>query len=56
MTSKSHKYTAVNKDGFEVDIIRSERMDDDPHPIQMSDEDDDFWVVHELLDKYLPQV
>jgi len=45
MTSKSQKYTAVNKDGFEVDIIRRERAGDDPHPIKLSDEDDDFWVV-----------
>jgi hypothetical protein len=27
---KSQKYTAVNKDGFEVDIIRRERADDEP--------------------------
>lgn len=27
---KSQKYTAVNKDGFEVDIIRRERAGDDP--------------------------
>ena len=45
MTSKSQKYTAVNKDGFEVDIIRRERAGDDPHPIKLSDEDDDFWVA-----------
>jgi hypothetical protein len=42
---KSQKYTAVNKDGFEVDIIRRERAGDDPHPIKLSDEDDDFLVV-----------
>jgi hypothetical protein len=42
---KSQKYTAVNKDGFEVDIIRRERVGDDPHPIKLSDEDEDFWVV-----------
>jgi hypothetical protein len=42
---KSQKYTAVNKDGFEVDIIRRERAGDDPHPIKRSDEDEDFWVV-----------
>ena len=42
---KSQKYTAVNKDGFEVDIIRRERADDHPHPIKLSDEDDDFWVA-----------
>lgn len=42
---KSQKYTAVNKDGFEVDIIRRERTGDDPHPIKLSEKDDDFWVV-----------
>lgn len=42
---KSQKYTAVNKDGFEVDIIRREREGDDPHPIKLSDEDEDFWVA-----------
>ena len=42
---KSQKYTAVNKDGFEVDIIHRERAGDDPHPIKLSAEDDDFWVV-----------
>ena len=42
---KSQKYTAVNKDGFEVDIIRRERAGNDPHPIKLSDEDEDFWVA-----------
>ena len=42
---QSQKYTAVNKDGFEVDIIRREQTDGDPHPIKLSDEDDDFWVA-----------
>jgi hypothetical protein len=51
----SQKYTAVNKDGFEVDIIRRERANDDPHPIRLSGEDDDFWAAQapraqELLD------
>lgn len=52
---QSQKYTAVNKDGFEVDIIRRERTQDDPHPIKLSDADEDFWVAqarraHVLLD------
>ena len=42
---KSQKYTAVNKDGFEVDIIRREQAGDDPHPIKLSDEDEYFWVA-----------
>ncbi len=42
---QSQKYTAVNKDGFEIDIIRREQTGDDPHPIKLSDEDEDFWVA-----------
>lgn len=52
---KSQKYTAVNKDGFEVDIIRREQVTGDPHPVRLSDDDEDFWVAQapraqELLD------
>ena len=52
---KSQKYTAVNKDGFEVDIIRRAAVDGDPHPVRLSDDEDDFWVAqapnaHLLLD------
>lgn len=39
------KYTAVNQDGFEVDIIRRMAQEDDPHPLRLSDDEDDFWVV-----------
>ena len=51
----SQKYTAVNKDGFEVDIIRREQANDDPHPVRLSDDEEDFWVAQapraqELLD------
>lgn len=38
-------YTARNQDGFEVDIIRRATKDADPHPLRMSDEEDDFWAV-----------
>jgi hypothetical protein len=38
---QSQKYTAVNKDGFEVDIIRREQVEDDPHPIKLSGADED---------------
>jgi len=51
----SQRYTAVNKDGFEVDIIRREQIADDPHPVRLSDDEEDFWVAQapraqELLD------
>jgi hypothetical protein len=39
------KYTAVNSKGFEVDILRREAIDNDPHPVRLSDDDDDFWVT-----------
>lgn len=56
---KSQKYTAVNKDGFEVDIIRREAVDGDPHPNlhtqRLSGDEGDFWMAqapnaHLLLD------
>lgn len=37
-------YTAKNKDGFEVDIIRRTAKDTDPHPLRMSDDGEDFWA------------
>lgn len=51
----TQKYTAVNKDGFEVDIIRRMKQADDPHPLRLSPHEDDFWAVQapraqELLD------
>ena len=42
---KSQKYTAVNKDGFTVDIICREQVEGDPHPIRLSEEEEDFWVA-----------
>lgn len=38
-------YTAVNQDGFEVDIIRRMKEAEDGHPVKLSDAEDDFWVV-----------
>lgn len=37
--------TAVNADGFEVDIIRRTVRDGDPHPLRMSDDESDIWAV-----------
>lgn len=43
---KDQNYTAVNSRGFEVDIIRREPKDGDPHPMRLTDdEDDEFYVV-----------
>ena len=37
--------TAVNDEGFEVDIIRRAASNGDPHPLRMSDDENDFWAV-----------
>jgi len=42
---KAQRYTAVSKDGFEVDILRREQRERDPHPVRLSADEDDFWVV-----------
>lgn len=51
----TQKYTAVNKDSFEVDILRRAKAPNDPHPGQLGDDENDFWVTQapraqELLD------
>jgi len=38
-------YTAVNSQGFEVDIIRREQEGDDPHPLRLSDDEDELYAV-----------
>lgn len=37
--------TAVNDDGFEIDLIRRLAVDGDPNPLPMSDREEDFWAV-----------
>lgn len=39
------RYTARNKEGFEVDVIRRNAGVADPHPMRMSEDEDDFWAV-----------
>lgn len=38
-------YTARNKDGFEVDVIRRMAGSTDPHPMCMSEAEEDFWAM-----------
>ena len=38
-------YTAVNADGFEIDVVRRTAKDGDPHPLRVSQHDEDFWAV-----------
>lgn len=42
---QDQRYTAANSKGFEVDILRREAIEDDPHPVRLSDDEDDFWVT-----------
>lgn len=42
---EDQRYTAVNKDGFEVDVIRRQAKDGDPHPLKMSHHEEDLWAV-----------
>lgn len=37
--------TAVNNEGFEVDLICRMAVDADPHPLKMSDAEEDLWAV-----------
>lgn len=39
------RHTAVNQDGFEVDIIRRMAKDGDPHTLRMSNHEVDLWAV-----------
>lgn len=38
-------YTAVNNHGFEVDVIRREAKDGDPHPLKLTDHEDEFYAI-----------
>ncbi len=38
-------YTVVNDAGFEVDVVRRIQAEDDPHPLRLSEDEDDLWPV-----------
>ena len=38
-------YTAVNAAGFEVDVVRREPKDLDPHPLNMTEDEDEIYAV-----------
>lgn len=38
-------YTAVNASGFEVDVVRREPKDLDPHPLDLTDDEDELYAV-----------
>lgn len=52
---EGERYSAVNDSGFAVDILRREVEEDDPHPLKLSDAEDEFWVVQARNAKKLLQ-
>lgn len=42
---KGQNETAINAKGFEVDFLRRQPVDGDPHPFRFSDDEDDLWPV-----------
>ncbi len=40
-----HNETAINSKGFEVDFLRRQPVDGDPHPFRFSSDEDDLWPV-----------
>lgn len=42
---KGQNETAINARGFEVDFLRSQPIDGDPHPFRFSDDEGDLWPV-----------
>lgn len=42
---QDQRYTAVNSKGFEVDFIRREAAEGDPHPLRLTDDEDDIWAA-----------
>jgi hypothetical protein len=42
---RDQKQTAINDAGFEVDVIRRQAKDQDPHPFRMSDDEEDLWAL-----------
>ncbi len=39
------RYTVVNQKGYEVDVIRRMAKDGDPHPMALSEHEDEIWPV-----------
>ncbi len=42
---QDQRYTAVNSKGFEIDFIRREAVEGDPHPLRLTDDEDDIWAT-----------
>jgi hypothetical protein len=44
-SDEGHNESAVNDKGFEVDFLRREAQDGDPHPFRFSADEEDLWPV-----------
>jgi hypothetical protein len=42
---QSQRYTVVNQEGYEVDVIRRMAKDGDPHPMALSEHEEEIWPV-----------
>lgn len=42
---EDQKQTAENDDGFQIDVVRRSTVEGDPHPLRMSDDEEDLWAV-----------
>lgn len=42
---EDQRYTAVNADGFEIDVVRRAAKHGDPHQLRVSKYEEDFWAV-----------
>lgn len=42
---RGQRYTVVNQEGFEVDVVRRMAKDGDPHPMALSAHEDEIWPV-----------
>ena len=47
------KQTAMNSSGFQVDLLRRVAQGDDPHPMRLSEDEDDLWAVQVDLGDYI---
>lgn len=42
---QGQRYTVVNQEGYEVDVIRRMAKDGDPHPLALSEHEEEIWPV-----------
>jgi hypothetical protein len=45
---EGHNETAINAKGFEIDFLRREAIENDPHPFRFSNDEEDLWPVQAI--------